>query len=79
MLLKCGAGEDSWESLGQQGDQHVNLKGNQSWIFIGRTDVEAEAPELWPANVKDDSLENLFWCQKRLTAKGEEGGRGRDG
>ena len=26
----------------------VNLKGNQSWIFIGRTDVEAEAPILWP-------------------------------
>ena len=26
----------------------VNLKGNQSWIFIGRTDTEAEAPILWP-------------------------------
>ena len=26
----------------------VNLKGNQSGIFIGRTDVEAEAPILWP-------------------------------
>ena len=26
----------------------VNLKGNQSWIFIGRTDAEAEAPILWP-------------------------------
>ena len=30
----------------------VNLKGNQSWIFIGRTDVEAEAPILWPPDVK---------------------------
>ena len=30
----------------------VNLKGNQSWIFIGRTDPEAEAPILWPPNVK---------------------------
>ena len=29
-----------WESIGQQGDQ-TNSKGNQSWIFIGRTDVEA--------------------------------------
>ena len=28
--------------------QPVNLKGNQSWIFIGRTDAEAEAPILWP-------------------------------
>ena len=31
----------------------VNLKGNQPWIFIGRTDAEAEAPILWPPNVKD--------------------------
>ena len=28
--------------------QLVNLKGNQSWIFIGRTDAEVEAPILWP-------------------------------
>ena len=30
----------------------VNPKGNQSWIFIGRTDAEAEAPILWPSDVK---------------------------
>ena len=30
----------------------VNPKGNQSWIFIGKTDAEAEAPILWPSNVK---------------------------
>ena len=30
----------------------VNPKGNQSWIFIGRTDAEAEAPKLWPPDVK---------------------------
>ena len=30
----------------------VNPKGNQPWIFIGRTDVEAEAPILWPPDVK---------------------------
>ena len=30
----------------------VNLKGNQSWIFIGRTDAEAEVPMLWPPHVK---------------------------
>ena len=30
----------------------VNPKGNQSWIFIGRTDAEAEAPTLWPPDVK---------------------------
>ena len=52
MLSNCGAGEDSLESLGVQGDQPVNLKGNQLWIFIGRTDAEAEALILWPPNVK---------------------------
>ena len=31
----------------------VNPKGNQSWIFIRRTDAEAEAPILWPPNVKN--------------------------
>ena len=30
----------------------VNPKGNQSWIFIGRTDAEAEAPILWPPHTK---------------------------
>ena len=30
----------------------VNPKGNQSWIYIGRTDAEAEAPILWPPNAK---------------------------
>ena len=32
--------------------QPVNPKGNQSWIFIGRTDAGAEAPVLWPPHVK---------------------------
>ena len=33
--------------------QPVHHKGDQSWIFIGRTDVEAEAPILWPPDVKN--------------------------
>ena len=33
--------------------QLVNPKGNQSWLFIGRTDAEAEAPILWPPDVKN--------------------------
>ena len=32
--------------------QLVHPKGNQSWVFIGRTDVEAETPILWPPDVK---------------------------
>ena len=52
MLLNYGIGEDSWESLGLQRDQSVHPKGDQSWVFIGRTDVEAETPILWPPDVK---------------------------
>ena len=33
--------------------QPVNPKGGQSWIFIGRTDAETEAPILWPPDVKN--------------------------
>ena len=32
--------------------QAVHPKGDQSWVFIGRTDVEAETPILWPLHVK---------------------------
>ena len=32
--------------------QPVYPKGDQSWVFIGRTDVEAETPILWPRDVK---------------------------
>ena len=33
-------------------NQPVHLKGNQSWVFIGRTDPEAETPILWPPDAK---------------------------
>ena len=33
--------------------QPVHLKGNQSWIVIGRTDAQAENPILWPPDVKN--------------------------
>ena len=32
--------------------QPVHPKGDQSWVFIGRTDVEAETPMLWPPDAK---------------------------
>ena len=53
----------------------VNPKGNQFWIFIGRTDAEAEAPILWP------DAKNLWkrpWCWERMKAR-EGGNRGWDG
>ena len=34
----------------------ANPKGNQSWIFIGRTDIEAEAPIFWPPDVKSQII-----------------------
>ena len=49
MLLNCGVGEDPWESLGLQ---PVHPKGDQSWVFIRGSDVEAETPILWPPDVK---------------------------
>ena len=55
MLSNCGAREDSWESLGHK-IKPVNPKGNQPWIFIGRTDVGAEAPILWLPNVKSQLI-----------------------
>ena len=42
----------------------VSPKGNQSWIFTGRTDAEAEAPILWPPDVKNDSLEKTLMLGK---------------
>ena len=33
--------------------QLIHIKGNQSWIFIGKTDVEAETPILWPPDGKN--------------------------
>ena len=44
--------------------QLVNHKGNQPWIFIGRTDAEAEAPIFWPPVVRADSLEKTLMPEK---------------
>ena len=52
MISNCGVGEDSWESLDSKEIKPVNPKGNQPWILIGRTDAEAEAPILWPPDMK---------------------------
>ena len=57
MLLNCGVGEDSWESLGLKEIQPVHPKGDQPWVFIGRTDVEAETAILWPP----DTNSQLIW------------------
>ena len=52
--------------------QPVHPKGSQSWVFTGRTDVEAEAPILWPLEKRADSLEKTLMLGKI------EGGRRRE-
>ena len=54
--------------------QPVHPKGNQSWIFIGRTDAEVEAPTLWPSDVKNwllrkdpDAGRDWMWEEKGIT------------
>ena len=59
-------------SLDCQEIKPVNPKGNQSWIFIGRTDAEAEAPVLWPPDAKSwlirkDPNVGKGWRQKGMT------------
>ena len=68
MLLKCGFGEDSWESLELKDIKSVHPKGNQSCIVIGRTDAEAEAPILWPPDVKN-------WLIGKDPDAGKDGGQ----
>ena len=55
----------------------ANPKGNQLWIFTGRTDAEAEAPVLWPPDVKSqligkdpDVVKN--WAQEEKGAPEDE-------
>jgi len=68
MLLNCGVGEDSWESLELQGDPKgnppVHPKGNQSWIFIRRTDAEAETPIFGYLMWRPDSFEKTLMLGK---------------
>ena len=68
MLLNCGV-EDSWQSLRLQGDPTSPFRGDQSWVFLGRTDAKAETPILWPPHAKSwligkDSDAERDWGQE---------------
>ena len=57
--------------------KQVNPKGNQPWIFIGRTDAEAEAPIPWPPDAKSqlaakDPNAGKDWRQKEKGATEDE-------
>ena len=59
--------------------QPANPKGNQSWIFIGRTDAEAETLIIWPPDVKNWLTGKDPDAGKRFKAGGEGDDRGWDG
>ena len=59
--------------------QPVHPKGNQSWIFIGRTDAEAQTPILWPNWCEEPTSWKRPWCWEKLKAGGKGDNRGWDG
>ena len=74
MIFNCGVGEKILKSpLNCEEIKPVNPKGTQSWIFIGRTDAETEAPILWPPDAK-----NLFLGKTLMLGKIEDWRRGRE-
>ena len=59
--------------------QPVHSKGDQSWVFIGRTDAEAETPILWPPQAKSwligkDPDAGRDWGQEKATTEDEMAG-----
>ena len=52
MLLNCGVEKTLESPLDCKEIQPVHPKGHKSWVFIGRTDAEAETPILWPPHAK---------------------------
>ena len=69
MVLNCGVGEDSWESLGLQGDP-TSPFWRSAWDFFWRNDAKAETPVLWPPHAKSwligkDSDAGRDWGQKK--------------
>ena len=54
----------------------VHPKGNQPWIFIERTDAEAEVPKFWPPDVKSWLIWKRLWYWERLRQKEKRGGDG---
>ena len=66
MLLNCGLEKTLESPLDCKEIQPVNPRGNESWVFIGRTNAEAEAPILWPPDAKS-------WLTGRDPDAGKEG------
>ena len=68
--------EKTFESpLGHKEIQPVHPKGDQCWIFTGRTDAESEAPVLWPTDAKSQFIRKAYagknWRQEKGTTEDE--------
>ena len=60
--------------------QPVHSKGDQSWVFFGRTDAKAATPILWPPHAKSWLIHwKRLWCWEGLGAGGEGDNKGWDG
>ena len=70
LLLNCGVEKTLESPVDCKEIQPVHPKGVQSWVFIGRTDAEAETLILWPPDAKNS-------IEKTLMLGKIEGGRGR--
>ena len=70
VFLNCGVEKTLESPLDCKEIQPAHPKGDQSWIFIGRTDVKAETPVLWPPHAKS-------WLIGKTLMLGEIGGRRR--
>ena len=62
--------------LGCKEIQQVHPKGDQSWVFIGRTDAEAETPIIWPPHLKSGLIGKDSDAGRDLGAGGEGDDRG---
>ena len=77
MLLNCGVEKTLENPLDSKEIKPVNSKGNQPWIFIRRTEAEAEVHILWPSDGKNwligkDPDAGKDWRQKKNGAVEED-------
>ena len=74
MLLNCGVEKTLESPLDCKEIQPVHPKGNQSWIFIGRTDAEAETPVFWPTDAETHCKRPWYWERWKAGGEGDDSG-----
>ena len=76
MPLNCGAGDNSWKSLGQQGDQTGQSQGKSTMNTCWKDWCWSWSPSILVIWWEQPTHWKSPWCWKRLRAEGEEGVRG---